>query len=90
MSKDKFPHFRFYRPGRHPALIISKKCNLSVEEFLYRKVMHGDRDGRHLNEKVEPNPNSKDREPMYIAKRIRHDKINNFSNWKYPWKYKSK
>ena len=49
--------------------------------------MHNDKDGRHLNEKVFPNPNKRDKEPMYIAKRIRHDKKDNFSSWKYPWIY---
>ena len=48
---------------------------------------HGDRDGRHLNEKVYPNPNRRDKEPMYIAKRVRHDEKKHFGK-KYPWKYK--
>ena len=42
-------------------------------EYNYRKVMHSFRDGRHLNEMVFPNPDPKDKKPMYIAKRIRHD-----------------
>ena len=51
--------------------------------------MHGDRDGRHLNEKVDPNPNRKDKDPMYIAKRVPHDKKRNFGK-KYPWRYPKK
>ena len=52
-------------------------------------IMHGEKDGRHRNEKVSPNPNPKDPRPMYIGKRVRHDEKKNFSTWKYPWKYPS-
>lgn len=85
-DKDTYPHFRYYKKSKHPALIVAEH---SEEEYKYRKVMHGDRDGRHLNEKVHPNPNKKDPEPMYIAKRVRHDKKLNFGK-KYPWKYPKK
>ncbi len=80
-----YPHFRYYRKNRHPALIVGEQ---PVEEYQYRKVMHSEKDGRHLNEKVFPNPNSKDKKPMYIAKRIRHDKKTNFEDRPLPWKYK--
>ena len=52
--------------------------------------MHGEKDGRHLNEIVKPNPKKGDKEPMYISKRVRHDEQRFFSKWKYPWKYKKK
>lgn len=55
------------------------------EEWKYRKVTHSDKDGRHLNDKIEPNPNKKDPQPMYVGKRVRHDSKNNFSKWKYDW-----
>ena len=86
-EKETFPHFRKYRPSKHPALIVGEH---SPEEYRYRKVMHGDRDGRHLNERIYPNPNPLDKEPMHIVRRVRHDKKDNFSKWKYPWKYPGK
>lgn len=86
-KKDTFPHFRKYKKSNHPALITGEKTKT---EYNYRKVMHSERDGRHLNEKVYPNPNPKDKKPMYIGKRVRHDKKENFSKWKYSWKYKGK
>lgn len=61
-----------------------------VEEYRYRKVMHNEKDGRHLNEKVYPNPDSTDSEPMYIAKRVRHDNKDKFEAYPLPWKYPKK
>ncbi len=81
-----YPHFRYYKPSKHPALIVEER---SKEEFNYRKVMHSERDGNRKNEKVYPNPNPKDNRPMYIGKRIRHDKKNKFDGV-LPWKYPSK
>ena len=83
-TKEIYPHFRHYLKSGHPALIVAEH---SEKEYKYRKVMHGERDGRHLNEKVYPNPNRRDKEPMYIAKRVRHDEKKYFGK-KYPWKYK--
>lgn len=86
---EKFPHFRYYRKSGHPALITAE---YSEKEYKYRKVMHGDRDGRNgrTNEKVFPNPDPNETEPMYIAKRVRHDKKNAFEPFILPWKYPSK
>ena len=86
-NKNEYPHFRDYKKANHPALIVGERSN---DEYDYRKVTHSQYDGRHLNEKVEPNPNPKDKRPMYIGKRVRHDKKKYFSKWKYPWKYKKK
>ena len=86
-TKEKYPHFRQYKKSKHPALITGER---SSDEYNYRKVTHSERDGRHLNEKVFLNPNKKDKKPMYIAKRTRHDKKDNFSKWKYTWKYTKK
>lgn len=84
-----YPHFRYYRKSGHPALIVGEqKSEKNIEEYRYRKVMHSEKDGRHLNEKVYPNPNLKDKEPMYIAHRVRHDDKENFANTPLPWKYK--
>lgn len=52
--------------------------------------MHGEKDGRHLNEKVEPNPDPTDNEPMYIGKRVRHDDKENFEPKPLSWKYSKK
>ena len=82
-----YPHFRKYRKSGHPALITSER---SKDEYNYRKVSHSERDGRHLNEKVYPNPNPKDKKPMYIGKRERHDLKKHFSSWIYSWKYSKK
>lgn len=49
--------------------------------------MHGKKDGKRNNEEVTPNPKPNDKEPMYIGKRVRHDKKKYFSTWIYPWKY---
>lgn len=85
-EKEEYPHFRRYRKNGHPALIVGEH---SEQEYKFRKVMHSDRDGRHLNEKVSPNPNRYDKEPMYIAKRVRHDRKGAFGE-KLPWKYPGK
>ena len=86
-SNDTYPHFRYYTKSKHPALIMAER---SKDEYNYRKVSHSERDGRHLNEKVYPNPDPNDPKPMYIGKRVRHDRKDNFSSWKYPWKYPKK
>ena len=97
-EKEKFPHFRYHKKTQHPALVVGeqkgkktdrqgKECE--TDEYKYRKVMHSDRDGRHLNEKITPNPNPQDPEPMYIGKRERHDEKNKFGE-KLPWKYPKK
>ena len=83
-ERENYPHFRQYLKSGHPALIVSEHTE---SEYKYRKVMHNERDGRHPNEKVYPNPNKRDKEPMYIAKRVRHDKKKYFGK-KYPWKYR--
>ena len=85
-KSEMFPHFRYYLKSKHPALIVGEH---SKEEYKYRKVMHSDRDGRHLNEIVHPNPNPRDPMPMYIAHRVRHDKKKYFP-WKFSWKYPMK
>ncbi|GHV02060.1 hypothetical protein FACS1894211_12850 [Clostridia bacterium] len=86
-KSEIFPHFRLYLKARHPALITGER---PVDEYDFRKVTHSERDGNRPNEKVFPNPNLADSEPMYIGKRVRHDQKKNFSKWKYPWKYPKK
>lgn len=86
-SKEKFPHFRYYVKSKHPALIVGEQ---PVEEYRYRKVMHSEKDGNRSNEKVDPNPNPRDKRPMYIGKRVRHDKKKYFENKPLPWKYPEK
>ena len=75
----------------YPALIVGEQKGIKnekeIEEYRYRKVMHDDRDGRHLNEKVDPNPDPNDPDPMYIGKRVRHDEKENFEPKPLPWKY---
>ena len=82
-----YPHFRYYKKSNHPALIVGEQPE---EEYKYRKVMHGEKDGKRTNEMVYPNPDPKDPEPMYIGKRVRHDKKNNFENQPLPWRYPKK
>ena len=93
VAKENYPHFRYYKKSKHPALIIGEQVNeKKKEEYKFRKVMNSERDGRHLNEKIVPNPNPKDKEPMYIAHRVRHDLKTTFEskplNWIYPKKNK--
>lgn len=85
-SQETFPHFRKYKKSGHPALITAEH---SEKEYKYRKVMHSNKDGRHLNEKVSPNPNPKDKQPMYITKHVRHDE-KKFFGARLPWKYPKK
>ena len=91
-----YPHFRYYKKSKHPALIVGEQKNsktnqqgveCKVDEYRYRKVMHGDKDGDRTNEMVYPNPDPKDPDPMYIGKRVRHDDKENFEELPLPWKY---
>ena len=52
--------------------------------------MHSSKDGKRTNEKVFPNPDPRDKEPMYIGKRVRHDKKKYFEREPLPWKYPKK
>lgn len=93
-----YPHFRYYKKSKHPALIIGEqKCvketgqgAKEIDEYRYRKIMHSDKDGERKNEMVYPNPNPKDDRPMYIGKRVRHDDKENFNECPLPWKYPRK
>ena len=82
-----YPHFRHYLKSHHPAMIVSEH---SETEYNYRKVTHSERENGKLNEQVFPNPNPRDPEPMYIVKRVRHDKKKFFSDKQLPWKYPKK
>lgn len=85
-AAETYPHFRHYLKSEHPALIVGEA---EPDEYRFRKVTHSEREGRHLNEKVLPNPNPTDDKPMYIVKRVRQDKKKYFGK-KYPWKYPPK
>lgn len=82
-----YPHFRYYKKSGHPALIVGEQPK---DEYRYRKVMHSEKDGKRTNEKIEPNPKPGDPDPMYIGKRVRHDKKLNFEPRPLPWKYPKK
>ena len=86
-EKEKYPHFRKYLKSGHPALITGEH---SENEYKYRKVMHSAKDGHRTNEMVFPNPNFRDKEPMYIGKRVRHDKKKYFAKKPLPWHYPKK
>ena len=81
-AAETYPHFRHYLKSNHPALIVGE---LEPDEYKYHKVTHSEREGRHLNKKVYPNPDPKDPNPMYIVKRQRHDKKKHFGK-RLPWK----
>ena len=86
-----YPHFRYYKKSKHPALVVGEQVSdNNTEEYRYRKVMHGEKDGKRTNEKVYPNPDPCDPDPMYIGKRIRHDDKENFEPKPLPWKYPKK
>jgi hypothetical protein len=82
---ENYPHFRRYKKSKnHPALITGEH---SEQEYKFRKVMHAERDGKRLNEKVSPNPDITDNRPMFIGKSTKHDKKKYFGqklSWKYP------
>ena len=84
---EKYPHFRHYLKSGHPALIVAER---SSDEYNFRKVMHAEKDGGRTNEKIVPNPNPRDTEPMYIGKRVRHDNKKFFGKNALPWKYPKK
>lgn len=85
--KETYPHFRYYKKSKHPALIVGEQ---PIDEYRYRKVMHGRKDGKRNNEEISPNPNPKDPKPMQIGRRVRHDKKKYFSSKPLPWKYPKK
>ena len=90
-----YPHFRYYKKSKHPALILGERKRAEqgkkpVDEYKYRKVMHGERDGGRTNEKVYPNPDPRDPNPMYIGKRTRYDDKENFEERPLQWKYPKK
>ena len=47
-----YPHFRYYKKSKHPALIVGEQKGLKqtaqgvkeVDEYKYRKVMHGEKE----------------------------------------------
>ena len=81
-----FPHFRRYKPSKHrPALVEGETKN--HDEYVFRKCTHKERNNRHINEKVVPNPDPHDPKPMYIQKKRLHDVKTNFDKKKLPWKY---
>ena len=86
-ATEIYPHFRYYRKAKHPALITSE---YSSDEYKFRKVMHSEKDGKRTNERVYPNPDPKDKKAMYIGKRVRHDKKKYFEDKPLPWKYPGK
>ena len=60
-----------------PVFVRGVGNNIIPKENVYVKC---ERDERHVNEKVVPNPNRRDKEPMYIGKRVRHDIKRNFES----------
>ncbi len=86
-SEPTYPHFRKYLKSNHPALIIGDNKSEKGEEYRFKKVTHSEKDGRHLNEKIVPNPDPKDKRPMYIGKRVRHDLKTNFAKKALSWKF---
>ena len=61
-----------------------------IDEYRYRKVMHGEKEGGRTNEILFPNPDPNDPDPMCIAKRVRHDEKDNFENKPLSWRYPKK
>lgn len=84
---SQFPHFRIYKKSNHPALIVAEaKIKENKDGFLYRKASHSSKMTKRACEKVYPNPNPKDKTPMFIEKRKRKDFKTMFGpklNWKY-------
>ncbi len=88
-----YPHFRYYKKSRHPALIVGEQnTEQNEEEYRFKKATHSPTEGRHKNDKIEPNPDPTDNKPMYIVRRERHDLKENFEDkplsWRPPKKFK--
>lgn len=81
------PHFRYYRKSKHPAMIVGEaKIKKEKDGYLYRKTSHSPGLTKRSHEKVSPNPNPRDPNPMYIEKRKRTDFKHKFGpdlGWKY-------
>jgi hypothetical protein len=89
--KVPYPHFRNYKVSKHPALILDEfRDKEDKERYHYRDVTHEAKHENSKNEIVKPNPNPKDKNPMYIQKRVRNDVIYNFDNYPLKWKYPKK
>ena len=82
-AKEHFPHFRYYKKSKHPALILKER---NEDEYDFRRVTSSEFSGHHRNEKIDPNPDPRKSTPMYIVKRREHDRKKAFGS-KYPWKY---
>ena len=85
-----FPHFRFYKKSKHPAL-IEDYANIKKHHdgYLYRKTSHSTKMTHKGYEVISPNPNPKDTAPMYVENKKRADYKKNFGKilpWKYPKK----
>ena len=87
---SEFPHFRIYKRSKHPALILNHATkDREDDSFLYRKTSHSKGLTKGGFTTVSPNPNPKDKNPMYIENKKRVDYKIKFSK-KLPWKFPKK
>lgn len=82
-----FPHFRIYKRSKHPALILGNaRIKKSKDSYLYQKTSHSEGVTNKGYKKIFPNPNPRDKEPMYVENKKRVDFKEKFGP-KLPWKY---
>ena len=85
-----FPHFRYYKKSKHPALILGETKE-DKNRYLFRKVSHSSNVARKRGyEVVTPNPDPSDPNPMIIERRKRVDSKDNFERVPKPWVYRKK
>ena len=56
-------HFRIYFTSKHPAFIVGE----TKKHFFFHRVTSSPKSGHHSNWKIEPNPDPKRKNPMYIV-----------------------
>ena len=62
-------HFRIYLVSKHPAYIIDE----DGDYYYFHRVTSSPKSGHHSNWKIEPNPDTTRKNPMYIIHQEQKD-----------------
>ena len=83
---EEFPHFRIYKKSKHPVLIVDHATIKKEKDgFLYKKASHSSGLTKRGFSVITPNPDPKDKKPMFIENRRRKDFKHKFGP-RLPWK----
>ena len=74
-------HFRIYFKSGHPAYIVDEEGKY----YYFHRVTSKPLSGHHQNIKIDPNPDTERKYPMYVVRREEKDKKNNFSKQELPY-----